>query len=180
MNAAATDGVKLTAGTNQKLLGTEVTHTAPVPQTNGAVEFTFTVQAPNVNGPMKLWAAGNAVDGDGTKAGDLAATTSITINISGATAAAPDAGSATTPVSGGDASVASTSTGANASNARAPGADGGAVPFYLTGADQGDKPEFADTGMSCSVGNGAARSPLAFVFGLGLAIAALVSRRRRS
>jgi hypothetical protein len=71
----------LTAGTNQKKTGSELTHTAPVSFSGGNVTFTFTMKAPTAPGTVTLYGAGNSVNGTGTDSGDRGAITNYPVTV---------------------------------------------------------------------------------------------------
>lgn len=92
LNAALSDGVTATAGTNTvipfpKQTPGEIGATSP-PPSGAKGTYTFTFVAPNRNGTIMLWVAGMAANGSGS-GGDGVATTSREITITGATAPPP-------------------------------------------------------------------------------------------
>ena len=89
-NTAAT----LTAGTDSKLLSGELTHSAPKAFSGSEVRFDFSMVAPptvatSTGGTVvKIFGAGNSVNGDNAVSGDMSATTSLSVTIN-APAATP-------------------------------------------------------------------------------------------
>ncbi|PTL81934.1 MXAN_6652 family MXYO-CTERM-anchored protein [Vitiosangium sp. GDMCC 1.1324] len=79
-NTAAT----LAAGTGSKLQSGELTHTAPKPASGGEIRFDFSLVAPQSAGSVKIFGAGNSVNGDGAVTLDNSATTSKTVTITAA------------------------------------------------------------------------------------------------
>ncbi|WPB75151.1 MXAN_6652 family MXYO-CTERM-anchored protein [Archangium violaceum] len=73
----------LEPGTGSKKQSNELTHTAPKPAASGAITFDFSLVAPPSAGTVKIFAAGNSVNGDNNSTGDGAATTSLTVNVTG-------------------------------------------------------------------------------------------------
>ncbi|OJT23762.1 hypothetical protein BO221_17460 [Archangium sp. Cb G35] len=73
----------LEPGTGSKKQSNELTHTAPKPAASGAITFNFSLVAPPSAGTVKIFAAGNSVNGNGSEAGDASATTSLTVNVTG-------------------------------------------------------------------------------------------------
>ncbi|HZI02705.1 MAG TPA: MXAN_6652 family MXYO-CTERM-anchored protein [Archangium sp.] len=69
------------AGT--KKVSNELTHSAPKPAAAGAITFDFSMVAPPSAGTVKLFAAGNSVNGDGAQSGDMSALTSLSVNVTG-------------------------------------------------------------------------------------------------
>lgn len=80
-NTAAS--LEFAAGTGIKKQSNELTHNAPKPAAGGAITFDFSLVAPPSAGTVKIFAAGNSVNGNGTEAGDAAATTTLTVNVTG-------------------------------------------------------------------------------------------------
>ncbi|MBX3226026.1 MAG: hypothetical protein KIT84_29375 [Labilithrix sp.] len=94
---AGSDGVTLTAGTNLAAQsGGELSHSAPVAATGGAVTFTFKAKAPESGAEMTIFAAGLGSDGVGVT-GDGTAKTTKKVTITGG----KPAGSSSTSTSGG-------------------------------------------------------------------------------
>ncbi|MFE8595703.1 MXAN_6652 family MXYO-CTERM-anchored protein [Archangium violaceum] len=73
----------LEPGTGSKKQSNELTHTTPKPAASGAITFDFSLVAPPSAGTVKIFAAGNSVNGNGTEAGDASATTTLTVNVTG-------------------------------------------------------------------------------------------------
>lgn len=69
LNVSASGGT-LSAGTNTKVSGGEITHPSPQIFSSGAVTFNLNWKAPAVDGTYTLFAAGNAVNGNGFSSGD--------------------------------------------------------------------------------------------------------------
>ncbi|QRK09072.1 hypothetical protein JQX13_02610 [Archangium violaceum] len=78
-NAAAS----LRESTGTKKVGDELTHSAPRSPTSGEIIFDFLLVAPQTGGKVTIFGAGNSVNGDGNSTLDGAATTSLTVNITG-------------------------------------------------------------------------------------------------
>jgi hypothetical protein len=189
MNAAATGGAVLAAnqtGGNVQTLDEdgelEVTHTAPMLTTdagggNGISTYKFELTAPAFGGPIKLFAAGNAVNNNGATDGDNSARQEITITINGP-ARPPDGGvDSGNPGPGPNptATAAPTTTVTAAptnTSPTTPGADAG-------GARPGAKPA-AEDDSGCSIG-WADRSSLpgGAMIGTLLALAAFGRARAR-
>ena len=178
MGVAATDGITLTPGPNQKLLNGEIVHNAPLDvPANASNEYTFTLTAPAAPGAITLWAAGNNANKNGNNQGDLAATTSLPITVIPASSSTSDAGVAPPAAASADAAAAPPGQNlATSPTVAASGGDGGTSPFYLRNADEETEPHFADTGLSCSVSRG---SGGASGFGFGMALVGLLLRRGR-
>ena len=78
------DGATLTAGAGSKLVNGELTHSLPKAFVNGApVRFDFTLVAPGTNGTLKVFGAGNSVNGDNEKTGDAHANATLDVVITG-------------------------------------------------------------------------------------------------
>ncbi|AKJ00997.1 uncharacterized protein (TIGR03382 family) [Archangium gephyra] len=71
------------AGTGIKKQSNELTHTAPKPAAAGAITFDFSLVAPPSAGTVKIFAAGNSVNGDNNSTGDAAALTSLSVSVTG-------------------------------------------------------------------------------------------------
>jgi hypothetical protein len=134
MNAAATDGVVLTAdpdGGDTQFDDPEVTHIRPQAPDAGEAVFTFSMTAPAYGGTVTLWAAGNACNGDGTTNGDEASGTKMSVVVNGPPApdaGSPGAGDAGTPVKGDpvfDAGATVPGSGRDAGAGAAPPSDSG-------------------------------------------------------
>ncbi|KFA86745.1 MXAN_6652 family MXYO-CTERM-anchored protein [Archangium violaceum] len=84
MNVAVDNtAASLEPGTGSKKQSNELTHNAPKPAASGAITFNFSLVAPPSAGSVKIFAAGNSVNGDNNSTGDAAATTSLTVNVTG-------------------------------------------------------------------------------------------------
>jgi hypothetical protein len=97
MNVAADDGVKLhddDGGTTFLSISEELVQPRPLATDagdGGEAVFSFSVEAPAYGGPIELWGAGNAVDGDHTSAGDGSQTATLNIMVDGPPRPEPDA-----------------------------------------------------------------------------------------
>lgn len=95
MNAALSDGVVATKGTNTDIpfpVETPGEVGAVVPPPSGATgTYRFSFVAPKTNGPISLWVAAMSASGSGT-GGDGVAKDKRTIMVTGGTAPDPDAG----------------------------------------------------------------------------------------
>jgi uncharacterized protein (TIGR03382 family) len=86
MNVAVSNtAASLTAGTGQRKESGELTHTAPRAFSNGEARFDFSLVAPATGGNLKLFGAGNSVNGNGEMTGDAIATTTLDITVTGGT-----------------------------------------------------------------------------------------------
>ncbi len=100
MGGAATDGVTVTPSTNTKQKFAEVAHSSVLAPSNGAAEFTFKIQAPPTNGPITVYAIGNAVDNNRNASGDAARAAAFDVTVTGGQNPAPpevDAGKVPPP-----------------------------------------------------------------------------------
>lgn len=79
------DGATLTAGAGSKLVNGELTHSLPKAFAGAPVRFDFTLVAPNKNGTLKVFGAGNSVNGDNEKTGDAHANATLDVAVTGAT-----------------------------------------------------------------------------------------------
>jgi hypothetical protein len=79
----------LAAGAGSQLLANEITHAGAQDFAGGGVDFAFTWTSPADHGTYTVAAAGNAVNGTGTGAGDIWNTFSTTITVQGAKLTAP-------------------------------------------------------------------------------------------
>jgi hypothetical protein len=140
-----------------KALNGELTHVAPLaPDDAGTATYSFTVTAPQYGGFYTIYASGNAANGDGTQAGDMAGLTTFTVQVIGP--GKPGDGGTTGP------GPAPTGTGTN-------GGAGGATNRPAASAADGD-----DAGCSVgAVGSGGAVGALLVI----PAIALMGLRRRR-
>ncbi|KFE68843.1 MXAN_6652 family MXYO-CTERM-anchored protein [Hyalangium minutum] len=93
LNVAASSGTVGVVGSDVKVQGGELTHSAAKAFTSGAVSFDFTFKAPAAAGTATLYASGNSTNGDGTWDGDNAV--AITKPITVTAASVPDAGTGT-------------------------------------------------------------------------------------
>jgi MYXO-CTERM domain-containing protein len=76
------DAVLQAQSETMRIVGaTQLVHNAPVPFTDGTLSFEFELTAPSRASSLTLYAAGNSCDGDGTKLGDQAATTSLAVEV---------------------------------------------------------------------------------------------------
>ncbi|MBL8917329.1 MAG: PKD domain-containing protein [Myxococcaceae bacterium] len=81
----------------------EVHHSAPKAFSGGRATFSFRVLAPNFAGPVRLFAAGNSCNGNGSTSGDRAAMTTLQVQVTGGSTApriATEASSMPATVSG--------------------------------------------------------------------------------
>lgn len=106
--AVSTNGGTLDkVGGDLKVLGGELTHTAPKDfADNSEARFDFTLVAPSTAGTSKLFASGNSTNGNGSNDGDHSAATTLDVQITGSTqppdAGVPDAGTGNGGGGGGD------------------------------------------------------------------------------
>ncbi|MCY1031932.1 hypothetical protein OV207_10735 [Corallococcus sp. BB11-1] len=78
------DGASLNAGSGSKTVpGGELTHSFPKTFTGDTARFDFSLVAPIVNGTLKVYAAGNSVDGDNKATGDAHANATLDVVITG-------------------------------------------------------------------------------------------------
>jgi hypothetical protein len=148
----AAPGSTLQAGTGTQIVGGELTHTAPQMMDAGITSFTFGITAGTTNGPLTIYIAANAVNGDGATTGDNFYLFNRTIQITGSV---PDAGQP---------------------DAGQPADDGGTQPIVDSGVpDAGPAPAvgrpggFVDGDIGCSTGGGLVSSAWLLVLGaLGL------------
>jgi uncharacterized protein (TIGR03382 family) len=94
MNAAVSNngGTLGIIGSDLKLVGGELTHTAAKTFTGTELQFDFTLKAPSAGGTTTtLFASGNSTNGDGTQDGDRSASDILAIQITDSTGT-PDAG----------------------------------------------------------------------------------------
>lgn len=93
-------GATLVPGDGQRAAAGELTHSSPRAFTDGAAVFEFSLRAPAEARGLRLFAAGNSANGDGSTSGDRAATTTLAIQMTGADGGVvdpPDAGPGDTP-----------------------------------------------------------------------------------
>jgi MYXO-CTERM domain-containing protein len=83
MNVATEGGGTLAAGSGSKVSEGELTHTLPKAFSNGSVRFDFSLVAPATNGTVKLYAAGNSVNGDNAATGDAHANATLDVAVTG-------------------------------------------------------------------------------------------------
>jgi uncharacterized protein (TIGR03382 family) len=84
MNVAVDNtAASLEAGSSLRKERNELTHRAPKAFSNGEVRFDFSMVAPPSAGTVKIFGAGNSVNGNGVETGDGSAITSVTVNITG-------------------------------------------------------------------------------------------------
>ncbi len=79
----------LTAGAGSRVQATQLTHVEPVNFVQGAAEFDFSWQSPNAHGIYTFRGAGNAVNNDGSRNGDIWNVITNQITVKGATVTAP-------------------------------------------------------------------------------------------
>ncbi|NOK22766.1 MXAN_6652 family MXYO-CTERM-anchored protein [Corallococcus carmarthensis] len=106
MNVATggVDGASLTAGSGTKLLNGELTHSLPKAFASGSARFDFSLVAPATNGTLKVYAAGNSVNGDTAATGDAHGNATLDVVITGGKDPSPNEGND----DGGGCSVATT------------------------------------------------------------------------
>lgn len=87
MNVATggVDGATLTAGSGTKLLNGELTHSLPKAFSSGSARFDFSLVAPATNGTLKVYGAGNSVNGDNAATLDAHANATLDVVITGGT-----------------------------------------------------------------------------------------------
>ncbi|MCY1074997.1 MXAN_6652 family MXYO-CTERM-anchored protein [Archangium lansingense] len=84
MNVAVDNtAASLEPGTDTKKQSNELTHKAAKPAASGAITFDFSLVAPPSAGTVKLFAAGNSVNGDNNVTGDAAAVTTLSVTVTG-------------------------------------------------------------------------------------------------
>ncbi len=84
MNVAVDNtAASLEPSTGIKKASNELTHSAPKPAASGSITFAFSMVAPPSAGTVKIFAAGNSVNGDANSTGDASALTSLTVNVTG-------------------------------------------------------------------------------------------------
>ena len=81
LNVSATGGT-LQAGSNTQTISGEITHSRTESMSGGSLTFDFTWIAPSQEGDVTFYAAGNAVNGNGSTSGDGWNTTSMTVVVS--------------------------------------------------------------------------------------------------
>lgn len=90
--AVDNSAASLTAGTGSKKVGSELTHSAPKPAASGEIRFDFSMMAPSSGvTSVKIFGAGNSVNGDNTVNGDMSATTTATVTINAPATTPPPA-----------------------------------------------------------------------------------------
>ncbi|RYZ42329.1 MAG: hypothetical protein EOO71_08285 [Myxococcaceae bacterium] len=77
------EGAALNAGSGSKTANGELTQSFPKTFSGGTARFDFSLVAPVVNGTLKLYGAGNSVNGDTQATGDAHATTTLDVVITG-------------------------------------------------------------------------------------------------
>ena len=87
----------------EQLIGAELTHTAPKPNTDNVAGWDFSWTAPTTSGPATLFGAGNSVNLNGQNSGDRASATTFAVMVVEAVTPTPTAtpvppGSTNTPV----------------------------------------------------------------------------------
>ncbi|HEX5747138.1 MAG TPA: MXAN_6652 family MXYO-CTERM-anchored protein [Archangium sp.] len=70
-------------GTGIKKVSNELTHNAPKPAASGAITFNFSLVAPPSAGTVRIFAAGNSVNGDNNSTGDASATATLPVTVTG-------------------------------------------------------------------------------------------------
>jgi hypothetical protein len=85
------------AETTRVVGATQLVHNAPLPFSEGKLSFEFDVTAPPRAAMLTLYAAGNSCDGDGTKLGDQAATTTLAVEVTGPSSPSAEMPTATMP-----------------------------------------------------------------------------------
>jgi len=177
-NAAFTDGVKTTKGTNTDTPlpaqePTEIAATDP-PPSGATATYRFSFLAPKTAGPLTMYVAGMAANGSGT-GGDAITTTTRMITVT-----APDAGTTTDAGSsgGGDASTSGGTSGTSGS------VDGGGSSGGTSGAtasSSGNASPAADEGddSGCAIrAPSQARAPSLVALFVVMGLAARARRRR--
>lgn len=94
-NIAAAGATLAVNGTTSRLVGGELTHTAPIPRSGAEVRVAFDVVAPAAQGTAMIFAVGNATNGMRDQINDAWATTALAVSVAtpGTDAGAPtDAG----------------------------------------------------------------------------------------
>jgi MYXO-CTERM domain-containing protein len=169
MNAATSDGTLAAAdGGLTQFEDDEVTHLTPNKADAGSVIYSFFLTAPAYGGPVKLYAAGNAVDLDNSTDGDQSARTTLDITINGPPR--PDAG--TPPPA--------TTTPAPPTTAPKPTVDAGAGGSDPVGAAPAASDAAPADSSGCSMGPADRASvPGGAIFASLIALAALGRKRRR-
>lgn len=174
LNAAISNGLKVTAGQNMDIPEgetVELTHT-PLVFNQGNADFKFTFDAPTVNRTLRVWVAAMANSGDGTGGDGVRVVPPVEIQVTGGGVAPPEEDSGTnnpgTDGGGSSGGDGGTSGGDAASNGNGNGNDDGYSDDELFKKDDG----------GCSMGAFAGGSgALGFTVALGLS--ALARRRRR-
>lgn len=90
--AVSNTAASLDPGAGMKKVGSEITHTAPKSFSGGEVRFDFSVVAPASGGTLTLFGAGNSASDSNAQNGDMAATTSLNVTITGGTGGGTDGG----------------------------------------------------------------------------------------
>ena len=84
MNVAVDSAqASLQPGTGMRKQAAEITHSAPKAFSNGEVRFDFTMIAPAAGGSVRIFAAGNSTNNDGTNGGDTSTATTMDVTIVG-------------------------------------------------------------------------------------------------
>ncbi len=85
MNVAvgSTDAALLGVTGQTTAFSAEVHHSSPRAYSGGSATFQFQLRAPAYPGPVRLYGAGNSVNGNGGSSGDHAATTTMTVTVAG-------------------------------------------------------------------------------------------------
>ncbi|RKG99541.1 hypothetical protein D7V97_31525 [Corallococcus sp. CA053C] len=77
------DGATLTAGSGTKVVNGELTHSLPKAFTGTTARFDFSLVAPATNGTLKVFGAGNSVNGDTKESGDAHGNATLDVVITG-------------------------------------------------------------------------------------------------
>lgn len=183
---AATNGVKLTAGTNMSPTFDELYSTSNY--NGGSVTFNFSVTAPATSGDITIYYVALASNGSAGKAGDRAANSTKAVSITGGSTPQPDSGTSTgsdggsstggndggTGTGGGDDD--DDTAGGGGTNS---GADGSASGGNGGSPSAGGLPE-NDDGGGCSLASRAsAVSPMGAAAAIAMALGLSMRRRRR-
>lgn len=80
-NVAVSAGTLATGGDGERLVGGELTHSAPRANVDGAASWELIWTAPNAPGEATLFGAGNSVNLNSQSSGDRAAATTLTVMV---------------------------------------------------------------------------------------------------
>jgi uncharacterized protein (TIGR03382 family) len=107
--AVSNTAASLEPGAGMKKMGSEITHTSPKNFASGEVRFDFSVVAPASGGTLTIFGAGNSANNSAGQQGDMGATTTLNVTITGGSGGGtdggtggPDAGPGTDPGTGDD------------------------------------------------------------------------------